>query len=273
MKSCNAFMLHRPSKKINMQAGAPLTNCSVLVTRPRHQANELMNALSDAGASPILLPSIDIQALPDAQIQSQIATIEADSLVIFISQNAVEYAWPWLRQQFPEQLPTLAAVGASTAKALHACGVVEVIYPPAPPYNSETLLACPALQQVASRPCYVIRGVGGRELLAETLQQRGADLGVIEVYQRACPTPDPALLARLWQQQPVDVVISTSREALGNLCQLLPASLLPRLFATPLLVISDAMADQAHSLGFAQVHVATGADTPSIMQALALLNS
>ncbi|WP_296815495.1 uroporphyrinogen-III synthase [Thiobacillus sp.] len=69
-------------------------------------------------------------------------------------------------------------------------GVEDVVTPDG--QDSEAVLALPQLQAVAGRQVVIVRGVGGRALMADTLRARGADVHFMECYRRTCPHADPA---------------------------------------------------------------------------------
>jgi uroporphyrinogen-III synthase len=113
----------------------------------------------------------------------------------------------------------------------------------------------------------IVRGVGGRPLLGDTLRARGAEVGYAEVYRRLRPAADPTPLLARWRVE-VDLVTATSAELLDNLVAMLGESGWPLLRETPLLVISERMAQRANALGFTQVVGAPGADDESVLDAL-----
>ena len=65
-----------------------------------------------------------------------------------------------------------------------------------------------------------MRGVGGRELIAETLKQRGAKVTLAECYQRKQPQQNTDLLDKLWMQDGLDAILITSSEAMRNFLSL-----------------------------------------------------
>ena len=68
---------------------------------------------------------------------------------------------------------------------------------PAEGDDSEALLELPALREAIARPdprVLIMRGEGGRELLAERLRELGASVEYLELYRRELPHYPPAAL-------------------------------------------------------------------------------
>src|SRR5210317_728923 len=72
-------------------ADRPLQGVGVLVTRPRTQAIELVNAIEAQGGDAYCFPVIDIVPLEDVTVREAANALEHPDIVIFISRNAVEY--------------------------------------------------------------------------------------------------------------------------------------------------------------------------------------
>ncbi len=197
----------------------PLANRHIMVTRPAHQASTLIQLLEQAGAQVYCQPLIAIQAIenPETAI-AQVQKLEHTDIAIFISQNAVTHGIDLIQQytRLPAKLQ-LATVGLGSAKLLEkrAGRAVEIM--PQTSYNSEGLLAHPLLQNVAGKNISLFRGIGGRNLLANTLRERGANVEYVEVYQRNCPDIDLQQLEKSWQVNPIDTICITSAEGLENL--------------------------------------------------------
>jgi len=156
-------------------------------------------------------------------------------------------------------------VGAATAQALAALGCAPDLMPEH--YDSEGLLALPALAHPAGQRVLIVRGEGGRALLGETLAGRGAQVYFAEVYRRGLPAVDAGPLLACWERD-VQVVTVTSGEILDNLARLLGAAGRSRLCTTPLVVISERLQQAATALGVAQVMRAAGADDAALLAAL-----
>ena len=105
------------------------------------------------------------------------------------------------------------------------------------PGISQHLLAEPELQDVAGKQVRIVRGSQGRELLAEKLTARGAEVNYLSVYERRLPEPGPDMLAEIeirWRRGDINVVTAMSVQSLVNLLALLPAWCLEQMEATPL---------------------------------------
>jgi len=216
----------------------PLFQIKVLITRPAQQGQILGEKIATLGGRFILLPTIEIAEASDQKLlQAQIQQLDKQDIAIFISPNAVQKTAP-LIQQWPLKVK-VGAVGSSTAETLHACHLPVDFYP-TEKLSSEGLLALPALQQVSGKKIMLFQGEGGRELLATTLRQRGAEVTEVIAYRRILPA-----IAKLPSEE-VDIVICTSQTSLENLLTLVGERLLNK----PLLVSSQRLAEIASILGF-----------------------
>lgn len=204
-----------------------LNGLHIAVTRPYAQALSLCEAIKLHGGTVISFPLIAIAPLQDYSLfEQQLAQLETTDWAIFISSNAVDYAMPRILKKFgnvPENVK-FAAIGHQTAKQLNLYGVHNVLTPHTR-FDSETLLALTEMQDVAGKTIAIFRGVGGRELMAETLKTRGATVYFAESYCRINPQTDTKLLHNQWQQGKLDAIVVTSSEAMRHLLQMAQASI------------------------------------------------
>lgn len=250
------------------RARPSLSGLRVVVTRPEVQAEALLAMLRDAGAEAIQFPTIAIEALP-VSAASPLDSIADYDIVVFISRNAVDYsatrivsADPW-----PQGL-RIAAVGRATAAALARAGRPADLLPQSD-YSSEGLLALPQLQDVSGKRVLIVRGEGGRELLAETFVARGAIVDYAEVYRRVQPRIDPEPLRQRLTDGTVDMAIVTSKEGLENLFAMMGSPYNALLRNIPLVVISEALIKGARSIGVTgDVIVAAEATDLGLFQAV-----
>ncbi len=240
----------------------------MLVTRPAHQAETLCRMIAAAGGEPVRLPAIEIAPPADpAALATILSRLDRFDLAIFVSPNAVRATLTQLHGHLPAAL-ALAAVGEGTQRALAAAGHADVLAP-GERFDSEGLLALPDLQQVRGQRVLILRGDGGRELLADTLRSRGAEVTYAECYRRQLPAvPDPVALAHLAAGE-IDVAVITSGEGLANLLALGGDAARTKLLATPLVVVSARQAQAARALGFhAAIEIAARADDAAILAAV-----
>lgn len=207
-----------------------LNGIGIAITRPIDQAKKLAKLIEQAGGTPILFPLIEITPLDDySQFDSVISEIETYDWAIFISSNAVQNGMPHLvKVGVPSKLK-FAAIGPVTANELQSFGVKEVLIPSSHAehgeenkvrFDSESLLTLPEMTNVAGKKIMLVRGVGGRDVLAETLKERGAQVTFAECYQRTNPQTNCDLLAQLYREKKLHGIVVTSSEAMRHLLDL-----------------------------------------------------
>lgn len=240
-----------------------LAGRTIVVTRPRAQAEPLMAAIAAAGGEALLFPLLEIAPATDPRpLARAVAAIDGYDLAVFISPNAVDYSLPAILAQGPWP-PTLVpvAIGQGTVKALAARGIAGCVAP-RERFDSETLLAQPELQEdaVRGRAIAIFRGDGGRELLAETLRQRGARVDCVACYRRSGPVGDGAPLLAAWQADKISALTVSSSEGLRYLVDLLDEPGRALLRATPVFVPHPRIAENATALGLSSVVLTEPAD-------------
>lgn len=242
-----------------------LAGRGVLITRPMAQAEVLCRLVEAAGGRAIRFPAIAIEPIADRELARRLLAQDW-GLILFVSRNAVEYALPLFPNHHLPAEPQLGVIGAATARALTAAGRAPDLVA-AGRSDSESLLALPELEKLARRRVLIVRGVGGRGLLGDTLIERGARLAYAEVYRRTLPVADAAPLLARWRQD-VQLVTATSGEVLDNLLTLVGRNGRDLLLNTPLVVVSGRTEKMATVLGFARVELADGASDAAVLTAL-----
>lgn len=249
-----------------MEDELPLNNVSVVVTRSVRQNKTLCTQLLALGAAPIAFPCIEIS--PIENVQSQLAKLSTQlDMAIFISTNAVEFGLktlPELKKLISQDCQT-AAVGASTGQALREHGIDKVITPTTTP-DSEELLKMAELRAVKQQSVLIVKGVGGRTLLQQTLEDRGAHVYSVDVYERTLPkSVNIDLLS-----SKIDLILFTSNECVNNFIALTPKSLQKSLLGCHTIVGHPRIAEKVTSLGFKNLPII--AATPSDTEMLAATN-
>ena len=236
-----------------------LAGRTVLVTRPAHQAAALAQAIQAAGGDALLFPALAIEAVPADELAVSLAQLRGADIAIFISPNAAQFGMAAIRSagSLPASV-SVFAVGPGTERALQKQGVSGVVTPAG--QDSEALLALPQLADLAGKRVVIVRGVGGRALLADTLAARGAQVCFMECYRRVRPQADAAPLLARWAAGGVDAVTVTSAETLHNLAALLGEPGIALLSNTPLFAPHEKIAEAARRFGIAHVIATPGGD-------------
>lgn len=248
---------------------------SIWATRPIAQNGEWVKCLSSLANEVVEIPLLGVAPVTDPEsvqaAKNLIMDFDQFQKVIFVSQNAVHYAFQWLEDYWP-QLPTdieYFAVGEKTAASIKqhhldaACGSVSM--------NSEELLALPELQDVWGQRILICRGCGGLPKMGEVLHERGAVVRYCELYHRQVP---PHAAERLQQQVAKlsaanrAVVPVFSGETLNNLNNLLVPYDRAIKDHLELVVPGNRVADLAHSMGFQSVHTARNASQQEMLEAI-----
>jgi uroporphyrinogen-III synthase len=252
----------------NKLHAGPLAGRGVVVTRPRGQAGELAARIAAAGGTALLYPAMEIDDLEDrAPLQGIIDRLHGFDLAVFVSPTAVQRALALVRERrpWPAQLAT-AAVGRASRAELERQGIPGALSP-STGADSEALLALPELAGVAGKRVVIFRGEGGRELLGDTLAERGAAVTYAACYRRSPPRQDVAPLLRAWSQGTVHALTSSSSAGLANLAVRLGGEAGRRLAETPVFVSHARIAEAARRLGAGKV-ITCGPGDDEMLEAL-----
>jgi uroporphyrinogen-III synthase len=227
-----------------------LAGRGVVLTRPRELAEPFARLLERRAAHPIIFPAIEIQPLAPP---SSLPRLRDYDLVVFISPSAVRTA---LATQPPWPPRLAAAVGAGTRRELERAGARAIIAPTGAA-DSEALLAMREMQEVTGKRVLIVRGEGGRGLLAESLTGRGALVEHAVCYRRAKPAADAAALVAAWRQGEVHALVVWTAQALDNFGAMAGEELIA---ALPIFVPHERIAQHARAGSAREVVLAAGGD-------------
>ena len=244
----------------------PLQNVTVLVTRPAGQNENLCASINDLGGNAIALPTIVIEPVIPA---NESALADVYDWIIFTSANAVKYGLPRISRN---ERTRIAAIGRATATALDAHDLTPDALPETGA-SSETLLKHPAFDHVSDQSVLLVKGVGGREVLANALRTRGAQVTELEVYRRSVPAINARVIDEIegrWATDGIDVVTLTSVETLQNLFAMLTEGGRRHLRSTVFATVSERIVARARELGLTGLGlVSRNADDESLIGAIA----
>ncbi|MGB5119014.1 MAG: uroporphyrinogen-III synthase [Providencia rettgeri] len=242
----------------------------VLVTRPEPTGSELITAITAKGGEAYSSPLISIGSGAELNtLVSRLDHLNTNDLVFLLSKNAVEYANLTLEQMGRNWSDKLSyyGIGRSTAQFFK-----KVTGKPAhwaeQGETSEVLLTLPDLQFLEGKHALLLRGNGGRELLASTLRARGAQVDYCECYARHPIPYEKNEFNRKWFQVDITDIVITSGQMLALLEELIAEEYQNWWFTRRLLVVSERIADQARQAGWQRVCVANSADNNALLEAL-----
>ena len=231
-----------------MSTDLPLENKTILITRPEGLANSLLQRIKDLGGTALHYPVIRITNVEESDtLNFIINNLPIFDIAIFISPTAVIKTLEIIKT-LPKNIE-IAVIGRSTQTMLNKQGYSVQMVPD--DFNTESLI--------------IFRGVGGRDLLADTLKQRGAEVAYAETYQRTINS-----LPSLSEDEinSIDVLSITSNEGLQNLYDLTDDSSKTKLTSLALIVPGSRAFKLAQSLGFKDIVLANNASDDAYLDAI-----
>lgn len=239
---------------------------AILVTRPGEDGIELCQYLTQQGHSALHHPLITIAAGRELPLLR--AELAQYDLIMAVSQPAVHLTAQFLQAEglnWPVSTIYLA-IGQKTAHVLSKVTQQSVHYPDIS--DSEHFLDLPILQDVSQKRVAILRGNGGRELIYQTLSQRGAQVSCREVYRRVeLPFSSQEAFPR-WQQAQIDTLVITSLHQLIFFMSQLTAHAQAWACQQRLLVPSERIAHEAQALGFQHIVITGSAANHDLLAAL-----
>lgn len=240
-----------------------MTKPRLLVTRFAPHASRLANQLNMQGIFAVAQPLLEAQKSPEFANARWVFAKDYD-YIIAVSSNAVDYTAQALAgRNWP--VTCYLAVGKGTQKKLCSVSKQQVMVPEQQQFSSEGLLALPCLAQLQGKRVLILRGVGGRELLAEVLKARGASVEYYQPYQRTVIDLCGSLLVEKWQQQNINGAIISSIELLERLIEIVPESELDWLKKITIYAPSKRITEHALAFGWSSVEVLPGMQDQQII--------
>jgi uroporphyrinogen III methyltransferase/synthase len=201
----------------------PLFGKRVLVTRPKDQAAELVDLLERWGAQAIEAPLIRILPLNDHTALDEAAARSGQfDWIVFTSANAVA---AFMNRLFASPLDVralhgvkLCAVGPATAREIERHRVKVDLVPSE--HRAEAVVQAMIEQgSVLGARVLLPRADIGREVIADELRKRGADVTEVVAYRTVAADPErdgePDVYGLLLQGK-IDVVTFTSASAVRS---------------------------------------------------------
>ena len=252
----------------------------VLLTRPEGKNEALAEQLESSVEFVGWQSVIDIISGPDVALISD-CLAQKPHVLIFVSINAVTFLRQAIEAMENAQIGDeilencqLVVVGQSTAKALKKWLNRGVITPQVE--TSEGLLEVDMLQKsvICGKKVTIVRGVGGRELLAEQLTERGALVHYWQVYQRQAIQNQGESWFEQFQTWQIDTIVVTSIAIAEALINGLPTAAKPWWQKCRWVCASSRIVKfiERQEVPKNQIYVANGANNAAILQQVKKIN-
>jgi len=202
----------------------PLYGQRVVVTRSRHQASALSQAIEDLGGEPLEFPTIEI-APPDnyGPMDEAISSIDKYDWIIFTSVNGVESFFQRmrsLRKDIREMKGiSLCAIGPKTREALEEFGLVCEFVPGE--FVAEAIIEGLKDKNMAGKRVLLPRADIARKVLPDTLKVMGAQVTEVDAYKTVKGGGNADQLRDLLAKKQVQMVTFTSSSTVKNFVALL----------------------------------------------------
>lgn len=245
--------------------------CTVVNTRPRHQATELSRKLWKLDVSPIEFPAIEISEPDDwGPVDEAIAELSRFDWIVFTSQNGVEMFIRRARSLDVEPSEAInqhiAAIGPSTAERVRDYGMTVELRPDE--YRSESLAAV-LLNKVQEEDRLLLpRSNISRPVLVNTLENHGIDVLEIHPYVIQKPSSHPSETIERLRDDPVDMITFTSSMTVNNFDELIEEHDLTHLRDCPAACIGPITADTAMENGYSTPVVAEEYTSDGLIEAM-----
>jgi uroporphyrinogen-III synthase len=204
-------------------ADRPLAGKRIIVTRARHQAGQLSAELARRGAEAIEIPAIEI--VPPVSFEpmdAALRNVRQYEWLIVTSANGVREIRD-RSEALGLELSSLghlkiAAVGATTARALEEAGLPVSIVPRE--YVAESLIDALGDRTRNSR-VLIVRAAVARDVIPEALSKRGARVDVVDAYRTVVPQNSVEKIVGLFAGKAPDAATFTSSSTVTNFFHLL----------------------------------------------------
>ena len=236
----------------------PLMGRSIVVTRAREQASDLVKRLSDLGAECIECPTIETVPTDDTKpLDTAIDNLSSYEWLIFTSVNGVNFFFNRLFEKNKDVRALnhvhTAVIGPATAKRLFDFGLKSDIVPES--YRAESVVKAFAQEDIVGKKILLPRAKEARPVLPIELTRMGAVVDEVTAYCTKAVKDDADVILKRLKERAIDMITFTSSSTVKNFRALLPSEGLDSLIqGVTIAAIGPITADTARNLGF-DVHI------------------
>ena len=254
--------------RLNWFERRPLFGRTIVVTRSRAQASDLVTVLTNLGAKVLTAPAIRIERLsPNPALDAFFRDLATYRDLVFTSVNGVEGFISGLLERGLDLRKlagkNLVCIGPATADAFRKRSISPEFVPET--YVAESLV--PWFQAKNPAAVAILRAEEAREMLPQALRALGSQVEIVPLYRtvRGEP-PDPALIEALRGGR-VDAVTFTSSSTVERFLELIsPAGL--DIKKIPGVAIGPITAETAQRCGVPLLAQAPTHTIPGLVQTL-----
>jgi uroporphyrinogen III methyltransferase/synthase len=252
--------------------GRPLMGKTIVVTRARAQASDLVFRLESMGADCFECPTIRVAPPEDTgPLDAAIENISTYHWLIFTSVNGVTAFFDRFfalgRDVRALGHIRTATVGPATAAKLLSYGVRSDIVPDN--YRGEAVAAAFAKEDIQGKHILLPRAAQARPVIPDELAKMGALVSDVPTYRTVQDKRNVDRLMDLLQEKRADLITFTSSSTAKNFRALFTDESFEALTAEiPVAAIGPITADTARSLGFRMDLVAEEFTIPGLCDAV-----
>ena len=201
----------------------PLFGKRALVTRTRAQASALSDKLTQRGAMPVELPTIEIQPLDDyAELDRALQSVGDYDWAVFSSTNAVDIFFARM-DALELDIRTLhgvkvAAIGPATARKLRGYGIIADFMPSS--FVADAVVSEMDALGMGGKRVLLPQAEIARDTLRRGLAELGASVNGIAVYRTVTPKDSAERLQDILSDG-IDIATFASSSSVSNLIGLL----------------------------------------------------
>ncbi len=230
----------------------PLFGKRMLITRTRTQSSALSALLTQRGAIPVELPTIEIQPMEDyAELDDALASAQRYDWAVFSSANAVDIVFDRLPELGIDARAlhgvSIAAIGPATRRRLRERGIVADFMPSS--FVADVAVDELGALGVEGKRVLLPQAQIARDTLRVGLAEHGADVQSIAVYRTVTPQNTAERLQDILADG-IDIATFTSSSTATNLVELMDGNTDALKNAT-IACIGPITAERAAELGFA----------------------
>jgi len=209
----------------------PLFGQTIVVTRARNQASQMVSLLQELGANVVEFPTIAIRSLPVPNLVGYMKVIERYSWLTFTSVNGIREFLARLNELDFDirdlKGPRVCAIGPATAAYAESLGLRVAAVPPE--YRAEAVAGVLLAETEPGDMILLPRARGAREVLPDILRSRGRIVDELEIYEAVPESSISESDKRLLEQGQVDIITFTSSSTVKNLVSMLDPATVDRL--------------------------------------------